>query len=346
MKVLTSLSLVLCLAAPTMAVAETLTVSTAGGDYGAGMKSAMWGPAAKKLGYDVREDSQSDGLAAVRMQVQANAVTTDVIHLGSDEGALAGSLGILEPLDYSVVDGTDLPKGADSKFCYPFSSYGTILAWNTKTYSVNGPKNWVDFWDVKKFPGRRALRANAQAQIEIALLADGVAPGDVYKVLDAPGGLKRAIDKLAALKPNVAIWWTSGAQSAQILKDGEADMVITWNGRAANAIADGAPAAFTFNGSILGTDCLAVPKGAPHAKQAMKLIAGMTVPDAEANLTNFIKYGPVNVKAYEGGLIPADRLPTLATEPKNAVNSVYLNNDWWVKHGDEAQAAFDAMIHN
>jgi len=302
------------------------------------------GPAAKKLGLDIREESQSDGLAAVRMQVQAGAVSTDLIHLGSDEGALAGTLGILEPVDYKVADGANLPAGAAAEFCYPFSSYGTVLAWNTKTYGDNGPKTWVDFWDTKKFPGRRALRANAQAQIEIALLADGVAPADVYKVLETSEGIKRAIGKLAALKPDVAIRWTSGAQSTQILKDGEADMVVTWNGRAQNAIADGAAAAFTFNGSIIGTDCLTIPKGAPHAKAAMQLLAEMTVPEAEAKLTDYILYGPVNKKAYESNLIPADRLPKLATEPKNAANSVFLDSLWWVKHGDEAQAAFNAMM--
>ncbi|RUV45183.1 ABC transporter substrate-binding protein, partial [Mesorhizobium sp. M7A.F.Ca.MR.228.00.0.0] len=47
---------------------------------------------------------------------------------------------------------------------------------------------------------------------------------------------------------------------------------------------------------------------------------------------------------YEGGLIPADRLKTLATAPENAGTSVFSNADWWVKNGEAAQRAFDEMM--
>ncbi|TJX05034.1 MAG: extracellular solute-binding protein, partial [Mesorhizobium sp.] len=190
----------------------------------------------------------------------------------------------------------------------------------------------------------RALRANAQDSIEIALLSDGVAPADVYAVLSTPEGLERAIKRLEAIKPDVAVWWTSGAQSAQLLKDGEADLVVTWNGRAETVKKDGGAADYTFKGSVIGTDCLGVPKGAPNKEAAMKLIAAMTQPARVAKLTDFIAYGPVNPAAYEGGLIPEDRLKTLATAPENAGTSVFSNSEWWVKNGEAAQQAFDEMM--
>jgi putative spermidine/putrescine transport system substrate-binding protein len=336
---------VIALAGAGPLAAQTLTITTAGGDYGAAMKETMWGPAAKELGFEVREETQSDGFAALKMQVTSGTVTTDVIHLGSPEGAQAAAQGLLEPLDYSIIDPKSLPAGAESAYCYPFSSYGTVMAWNTKTYGTKAPANWAEFWDVKAFPGARALRANAQDLIEIALLSDGVAPSDVYKVLETPEGLKRAIDRLDALKPNVAVWWTSGAQSAQILKDGEADLVVTWNGRAESVKSDGGAADYSFKGSVIGTDCLAVPKGSANKDGAMKLIAAMTKPERGAKLTDFIAYGPVNPKAYEGGLIPEDRLRLLATAPGNVETSVFSKADWWVKHGDAAQAAFDEMMN-
>ena len=205
------------------------------------------------------------------------------------------------------------------------------------------PKSWADFWDVKAFPGKRALRANAQDLIEIALLSDGVAPADVYTTLSTPEGMDRALKRLEQLKPDVAVWWDSGAQSAQVLKDGDADLVITWNGRAESVVADGGAADYSFAGSVIGTDCLAVPKGAPNAANAMKLIAAMTTPAREAKLTDFIAYGPINPAAYEGGLIPEDRLKKLATAPANAGTSVFSDANWWMKNGDAAQTAFDEM---
>ncbi|CUX70471.1 MULTISPECIES: ABC transporter substrate-binding protein [Agrobacterium] len=339
-----SVAMIALVAASPLA-AQSLTITTAGGDYGKAMKEVMWGPAAAELGLDVREETQSDGFAALKMQVTSGAVTTDVIHLGSPEGAQAAAQGLLEKLDYNIIDPKTLPAGAESEYCYPFSSYGTVMAWNTKTFGANAPKNWTEFWDVKAFPGKRALRANAQDLIEIALLSEGVAPGDIYKILDTPEGIKRAIARLEELKPDVAVWWTSGAQSAQILKDGEADLVVTWNGRAQSVKADGGPADYTFKGSVIGTDCLAVPKGSANREAAMKLISAMTQPARGAKLTDFIAYGPVNPAAYQGGLIPAEKMAFLATAPGNVETSVFSKADWWLKNGEAAQLAFDEMMN-
>ena len=146
---------VLALSTALPALADTVTITTAGGDYGTAMKEAMWAPAATELGLDVKEDTQSDGFAALKMQVTSGAVTTDIIHLGTSEGAQAAAQGLLEPLDFSVIDANAVPAGAKSDYCYPFDSYGTVMAWNTKTYGSNPPKSWADFWDVKAFPGKR-----------------------------------------------------------------------------------------------------------------------------------------------------------------------------------------------
>jgi putative spermidine/putrescine transport system substrate-binding protein len=338
---MTAATITLATAVP--AAAQTVTITTAGGDYGTAMKEAMWAPAAAELGLNVREETQSDGLAALKMQVMSGAVSSDIVHLGSPEGAQAAAQGLLEPLDWSVIDPNSVPPGAKSDYCHPFDSYGTVMAWSTKTYGDAPPQSWADFWDVAKFPGTRALRANAQDLIEIALLSDGVAPDDVYTTLSTPEGLERAIARIEALKPDVAVWWDSGAQSAQLLKDGEADLIITWNGRAESVVADGGAAAYSFAGSVIGTDCLGVPKGAANKDAAMQLIAAMTAPARVAKLTEYIAYGPVNPAAYEGGLIPADRLPKLATAPANAGTSVFSNADWWLQNGEAAQIAFEEM---
>ena len=94
---------------------------------------------------------------------------------------------------------------------------------------------------------------------------------------------------------------------------------------------------------MIGTDCLALPKGAPNKAAAMKLIAAMTAPALEAKLTDYIAYGPVNPAAYEGGLIPEYRLKKLATAPANAGTSVFSDANWWMQNGDAAQTAFDEM---
>ena len=81
---------------------------------------------------------------------------------------------------------------------------------------------------------------------ETLLLADGV-PADKLYPLD----LDRAFKKLDEIKPHITVWWTSGAQSAQLLNDGEVDMVMAWNGRVSALTKEGAKVAFTYNQGIL-----------------------------------------------------------------------------------------------
>lgn len=325
--------------------AQTVTVATAGGEYGDAIREAMSSPAAAELGLTLREDTQSDGLAAIRMQVMSGSVSMDVVHLGSPEGAQAAALGVLEPLDFDVIDASALPEGARSDYCYPFDSYGTVMAWNTRTIGAEGPASWAEFWDSAAFPGKRSLRANAQDLLEIALMSEDVPPAQIYEVLSQEGGIERAVARLEQLKPHVSVWWTSGAQAAQILKDGEADLVVTWNGRAASAKDDGGAVEYSFRQSVIGTDCFAVPKGAPNVQGAMQMIAAMTTPERGARLTDHILYGPVNPAAYASGLIPEDRLAQLATAPQHVDSSVFSSADWWAENGQAAQIAFDEMMN-
>jgi len=57
----------------------------------------------------------------------------------------------------------------------------------------------------------RGLRRSAKYTLEIALLADGVAPADVYPMLATDAGLERAFRKLDQIKSDT-IWWEAAAQ--------------------------------------------------------------------------------------------------------------------------------------
>src|SRR6185369_14560605 len=135
----------------------------------------------------------------------------------------------------------------------------------------------------KKFPGRRALSANARQMLEIALLADGVAGDKLY-----PLDLDRAFRKLEEIKPQLASWWASGAQSVQLLMDGEIDLEAIWNGRAQAAIDDGAAAAYTYDQGIFDIECFMVPKGSRNKVNAMKIINIMLDPKNQAGAASMI----------------------------------------------------------
>lgn len=322
----------------------TLTLNSPGGAVQEGGRAVLWGPAAKMLGYAIKEETTERALNALRLEVGANAVKTDIIVMSGYEAAIAGAEGVLEPIDYGVVDKSKFVPGTAAPYCVGIYGYAAVMAWNTKTYAAQAPSNWADFWNVETFPGRRAMRGDAEAQVEMALLADGVAPGDVYTVLSTDEGMQRAIDKIGALKPSIAVWWSSGAQHGQLMKDGEVDMTTGWNGRFATAKKDGGQVDYTYNQGILAYDCFAIPKGSPHKAEAMKLVAEMSKAEPQAKLTEYVAYGPVNMEAYSTGLIDPETAKVLPTNPDNGKTMITQNVDWWAVNNDKIQAMFEDMM--
>lgn len=325
------------------AAQQVLTVVSFGGAYQEGQSKALFQPAAKTLGITVKEETYSS-IADLRLKVKAGAVTWDVVASGSGSAARAGAEGIIEKLDYKVIDTKDFLPNLAGDYCVGGDVFSTVLAWNTKTFGDNGPKNWADFWDVKKFPGKRAYRKGVAGALEPALMADGVPADKVYEVLSAPGGIERAIKKIKELKPHVAVWWTSGAQHAQLMKDGEVDMITGWNGRFDVVAKDGAKVAYTFNQALLDYDCFAIPKGAPNKDLAMKFLAEISKPQYQAEFTKYITYGPTNKKAYDLGTIDAAYARKLPSYPDNAATQLTINLEWYIKFEAQAAAAYENML--
>jgi putative spermidine/putrescine transport system substrate-binding protein len=329
------------------AAAADLTIASWGGAYQKAQSQALFEPAAKALGVAIRQVTYS-GMTDVRLQVQTGAVTMDIVASGSGSAARAGQEGLLEPLDYSVIDVSHFYPSMKSKYCVGGDVFSNVYAWNTAKYGPKGgkdsPKSWADFWDVKKFPGKRAYRKGVAGSLEPALMADGVPPDQVYKVLSSEGGIKRALDKIRQLKPYIAVWWSSGAQQAQLMKDGEVDMVTGWNGRFDDIIKNGAKVAYTFNQGLVDYDCYAIPKGAPHKAEAMRFLAEISKPKYQAALTKYITYGPTNKDAYKNGLISDAVAATLPSSPANAAMQIPLDITWYEKFEKKAAAMYQDMM--
>ncbi len=320
------------------AAQQVITFASFGGAYQAAQRKAQLDPIEKLLGIVIKEDTLT-GIADVRAQVRANAVKWDVADLGAASCARGAAEGLFEPLDYSVIKTDGIDKGMVHKDWIGVIYYSTIIAWNTDKYGQNGPQSWADFWDVKKFPGTRSLSRGASETMEIALMADGVPLDKLY-----PIDVDRAIKSLEKIKPHVVAWWASGAQSAQLLKDGEADMVAIWNGRASAAIKDGAKATTTYNQGILNADCLVIPKGAKNLALAQKVIALMVDPVIQADIPKYINYGPITAKAFDTGKITPAQAAEINSAPANAAKQTVMNFDFWREHLPKLTERMDAFL--
>ena len=322
------------------ASAEPITVVSWGGSYGKAQDRALFTDASNHSGIAINRESGAS-MTKTCLQVQSGSVTWDLVVTGSGGAAAAAADGCLEKIDYGVVDVSDFYPGLYTDYCVGSDVFATVMAWNTDKYGEPGspgaPSSWADFWDVKKFPGTRAYRANnVDGALEPALMADGVPPEKVYEVLATPEGKRRAINKIRELKPHIAVFWGSGAQQAQLMKDAEVDMSTGWNGRFDNAKKDGAKVGYTFNQALLDYDCFAMPKGAPNKEVAMRFLAEVSKPQYQANLPFYITYGPTNRKAYEMTKAPKELIESLPSHPKNVPLMLPVSLDWYAKHKNEA----------
>ena len=344
MKTKTILTLTAALMATTaMAADKSVTIASWGGSYQEAQSKALFEPAAANTGIEVKQETYG-GMSDVRLQVQTGQVTLDIVASGSGSAARAAAEGLLEKLDYSVIDVSTFYPSLYSDYCVGGDVFSTVYAWNTNTYGEDGPQSWAEFWDVEKFPGSRAYRGSVAGALEPALMADGVAPEDVYAVLDSEEGIERAIDKIRELKPNIAVFWSSGAQHAQLMKDGEVDMATGWNGRFDNARADGGKVAYSFNQALLDYDCFAIPKGAPNKDTAMEFLAEISKAEYQDDLPKYITYGPTNKAAYDTGEITAEVAAGLPSSPDNAALQLPISLDWYAEWETIAAEMYQEML--
>jgi putative spermidine/putrescine transport system substrate-binding protein len=331
------------LAGPALAEGGSLTVASWGGSYQAAQSKALFEPYEANTGNTVKQETYG-GMSDVRLQVTSGQVTLDVVVSGSGSAARAGEEGLLEPLDYDVIDVSSFTPGTYSKYCVGGDVFSVVGAWNTDKFGEDGPQSWADFFDTEKFPGTRGYRAKVAGALEVAMMADGVAPEDVYKELDSEAGIERALNKIRELKPNIAVFWTSGAQQAQLMKDGEVDMTTGWNGRFDNAKADGAKVSYTFNQALLDYDCFAVPKGAPNKDLAMQFIAEISKAEYQDDLPKYITYGPTNTKAFDTGEISAEVAESLPSSPENVAKQLPISLEWYSKWETTASEMYQEMM--
>lgn len=322
---------------------KTVTIASWGGSYQEAQSKALFEPAAANTGIVVKQETYG-GMSDVRLQVSTGAVSLDIVASGSGSAARAAEEGLLEKLDYSVIEVSTFYPGLYTDYCVGGDVFSTVYAWNTATYGDDGPQSWADFWDVEKFPGKRAYRNSVAGALEPAMMALGVAPEDVYAELDSEEGIERALDKIRELKPNIDVFWSSGAQQAQLMKDGEVDMTTGWNGRFDNAAKDGAKVKYSFNQALLDYDCFAIPKGAPNKDVAMEFLNEISKPEYQDDLPTYITYGPTNKAAYDTGVITAEMAAGLPSSPENAALQLPVSLDWYAKWETVAGEMYQEML--
>jgi len=345
-----AVALGLGLAGATASAQDKITFVSWGGAYTASQVKACIEPYSKKTGQEFNVVDYNGGLAELRTQVEANNVQWDIVDLIPKDAIRGCDEGLLEKLDHSAwmpaPDGTpateDFVPGALGE-CYVGNiSWATVPAYDKSKVSGTPPRTMADFWNVRKYPGRRGLRKVPELNMEWALMADGVPYTQVYEVLATKEGQDRAFAKLDEIKDNV-VWWEAGAQPPQLLADGEVVMTTAYNGRLFNAMyKEKKPFAIMWGPQVFDLDTYVVVKNAPNKKAALEFLKFCTSAEALADTTNYISYGPLRRSSAQ--FVNPDILPHLPTAPQNFKTALPMNSDFWADNADELTERFNAWL--
>jgi len=316
-----------------------LTVVNFGGANGAAQKKAYFEAFEKSGAGKIQQVEYNGEQAKIKAMVEAKKVTWDVVEVESPDVNRGCDEGLFEKIDWSKIGNkADFQPAAVHECGVGTFIWSTVMAYNADKLKT-APVTWADFWDTKKFPGKRGMRKGARYNLEFALMADGVKTADVYKVLATKEGAERAFKKMTELKPNIQ-FWEAGAQPPQFLVAGDVAMTTAFSGRIDAAQREGKNLAITWTGGIYDLDYWVMPKGGPNKDLAMKFISMASSPDAQAEYARNISYGPTNNKAL--AKLDPKVLALLPTSPANSKDALQFNIHFWADQGEALEKRFAA----
>jgi len=321
------------------AAARDLMIVGFGGPFQDNARTALFQGYSKATNQPVKDDVYNGEMAKVYSMVKSGDVTYDVIMVEAPELVRGCEDGIFEKMDWAVVKKNKFIEGGTSNCGAGAVLWGVTLFYDPAKVP-NGPDTYAKLWDTKTYPGKRLFRNSPKTTLEIALLADGVAPADVYKVLATPAGQKRAFDKLDQIKPQL-MWWKSGTQPVQLIASGDATYAVGFTGRIVRANEGGAKYPLLWKTLLYSVDYWAVVKGAPNAKEGFKMIEWITDTKPLLTLAETYAVSPANKDAAANPALSAKNPGMLSSHVNDGL---FINTEFWVANGEDLEQKFNAWV--
>ena len=298
-----------------------------GGDAGTAYDKAYGAPFKAATGIDVKQDGSGPTEGAIAAQIESGKPSWDIVDVDPFSAETLGKKGMMEPIDYTIVDKAKMREGFVWEYAASSYFFSYIIAYDAKKYGDTPPTSMADFFDMEKFPGKRAMYKWGSGMWEALLLGDGVAEADLY-----PLDIERAHKKLAAFKDNVVAYWGGGSESQSLLLNGDASMALIWSTRARLIEEDSkGDVKFIWNQGLVSPGAMGVLKGNPGGKEnAMKFIAAAQDPAEQLVMFEMLGQGPANPAA--DALIPAETARFNPVDPANFAVQVPLNMAWYEEH--------------
>jgi putative spermidine/putrescine transport system substrate-binding protein len=265
----------------------------------------------------------------------------DLIQVSADELAAGCGDGTFEKLDWSAIGGKDHYVSMAVNDCgIGMIVHNIVLAWDRDKFQAT--PTWADFWDVAKIPGKRGLAKSVRGALEFALLADGVATGDIYKTLSSSDGVDRAFHKLDQLKPYI-VWWQTPAEAAKILGSGDvlmtatpSDVIVMANRNEKRNFG------IQFAGSLYEPRSFAILKGAPNPREAQQFLYISGAPSLQARL--FRGSGDVGLAKGANDWLTPEQQALSPTFSANTSAALRIDNAFWHENLTKLRTRFEAWL--
>ncbi|MES1926682.1 ABC transporter substrate-binding protein [Salinisphaera sp. T31B1] len=312
------------------AKSKSINVTCWGGAYEDAVRTSFAQPFEKATGIRVNLVNNAD-LARMKVQVQNRRISWDVFDSIGPQIMAGSKQGMWEKIDTSIVDTSGLIQqtGDDNVGTYFYA--GGIGFDPKRNPQGQHPETFEQFWDVDRFPGRRGLRSRISENLEMALLADGVAPDALY-----PLDIERGFAALDRIKPHVRKWIETTPQTVSLIASGDLDFTYTYLSRVLPAQRAGTSVAMSMKQTLNSLEYLAVPRHGRNTEAAMQYVNFCLQPENQAKFCEMVEFSPNAEKALS--LVDADaraRMPDM-----NSANAIVIDDEWWGEHFDDLQRRF------
>ena len=348
-------ALVLAAGAAAAEERETLTVVTWGGAYEAAQRAAIFEPFEAATGVALELVRWDGGIEPLRRHLaHEDPPRWDVVDMLRSDARAACRAGLLAPFDEAILapapDGTPAREDfRDDAITDCFVSqlvFATVIAYDDRAFPGEKPQTVADFFDVVRFPGKRALRAAPVGLFDWALRAYGVPRSQIYDLLSTERGFRLAFRRLDRIRDDL-VWWRDGATPARLLADGEVAMASGYNGRFFHArVAEGAPISILWDSALLAENVWAMPAGTAKRELAERFIRFATAAEQLGAVANRISYGPTRRSAMRRvGLHVEEGIPMrphLPTAPRHLAQALMKDYAWYAATEELRRRRFEA----
>ena len=302
------------------------------------IREAFLVPFTQQTGIRVIETGPPD-YAKVKAMIEAKRVEWDVMQSDPDFVVRGISENLVESIDYQIVSNKDLLPGAALPGGVVYDYGATVIAYRTDVFPAGkGPRTWAEFWDVSRFPARRALSADPYYLFPLALAADGVTRDKIY-----PIDVDRVFRSLTRIRPHIVKFYETFGQSSQLITDKEADLLGATTTRMHIVQQQGAPVYVELNEGVPFGDAWVIPRGSPRKANAMKFIAFAAQFDSGMALkARKTRTGMTQTRTAK--LLEPEIARQLVTSPDNWPKLLPVGDDWWASNRPKMQQLMTAWL--